>query len=72
MIGKSVSAARCGDMFHAFLIPLTLIGADEENVYFIDCTRDIQGIPYIRVFMKDWEFKNTVTGQWFRLEYECY
>lgn len=71
MIGKSVSAARCGDMKVEFEIPLTLIGVDEENVFFIDCSRDMHGLPYIRTFTKEWSFRHTCTNSWFGFEYEA-
>ena len=72
MIGKSVCAARCGDMKLEFDIPLTLIGVDEYNVYLIDCSHDIQGWPYVRSFTKEWIFKHAVSGHWFGFEYASY
>ena len=72
MVCKSVSEARCGAMRHVFNAPLMLIGIDEYNVYLVDCTRTIQGLPYVRVFAKEWEFKEAVTHRWFRFEYEAF
>lgn len=71
VIGKSVSSIRSGDMVIEFDIPIALIGVDEESVYFIDCSREIQGLPYVHVFSKEWAFKNAVTGKWFAFECEA-
>ena len=72
MLATSVREARCGDMSITFDIPLTLIGVDETTVYFKDTSRRMQGLPYIRSFTKEWQFKEAGTEYWFGFECETY
>ena len=71
MICKLVSEVRFGDMHHVFSAPLILVGADEYNVFLADCSRVSQGLPYVRVFSKEWQFKQAETNSWFGFEYEA-
>lgn len=72
MICKLVSEVRFGNMHHVFNAPLMLVGADEYNVYLVDCSLLIQDLPYVRVFTKEWQFKEEGTNYWFGFEYETY
>lgn len=70
MTCKLVSEVRFGDMHHVFNTPLMIVGVDEYNVYLVNCSRTIQGLPYVSVFSKEWQFKEAGTEHWFGLEYE--
>ena len=72
MICKLVSEVRFCDMHHVFNTPLMLVGADEYNVYLVNCSRTNQGLPYVSVFSKEWQFREADTGIWFGFEYEAY
>lgn len=68
MIYKLVSEVRLGNMHHVFNAPLMLVGTDEYNVYLVDCS----GLSYVRVFTKEWQFKEDGTNYWFGFEFESY
>lgn len=71
MICKLVSEVRFGDMNHVFNTPLMIVGGDEYNVYLADCSRVIQGLPYVHVFTKEFQFKEAGTEHWFAFEFEA-
>lgn len=71
MLRTPVREARCGDMSIEFDVPLSLIGVDETQVYFIDTERHMQGLPFIRHFSKEWTFKEEGTEYWFGFEFEA-
>lgn len=72
MTSIRVSQARFGDMLHVFPVPLPIVGVDEQNVYFVDHQRFINGLPYVRSFSKEWQFKVDGTELWYGFEYETY
>nr|DAF18611.1 MAG TPA: hypothetical protein [Caudoviricetes sp.] len=71
MLRTPVREARFGNMSITFDIPLSLIGVDETQVYFIDTGRHMQGLPYIHSFTKEWQFKEAGTEHWFAFEFEA-
>ena len=58
-----VTMAILGDMEIRFQIPLQVIGCDEYNVYLSDRFHEIDGLPYIQTFTKDWSFVEASTGR---------
>lgn len=57
-----VTRANNGKMRIKFTKPLKIIGCDEFNVYLQDEIHSIGGLPYIRIFSKQWKFKDAITG----------
>ena len=57
-----VTEAKNGEMCIKFSIPLKIVGCDEFNVYLQDEIRSIGGLPYIRIFSKQWKFTDAITG----------
>lgn len=58
-----VKKAILGDMVIEFQRPLQVIGCDEYNVYLSDRFHEIDGLPYIRTFTKDWSFVEASNGR---------
>lgn len=56
-----VTMAILGDMEIRFQRPLQVIGCDEYNVYLSDRFHEIDGLPYIKTFTKDWSFVEAST-----------
>ena len=56
-----VKGAKCGEMCIKFSRPLKIVGCDELNIYLQDDNRQIGGLPYIRIFSKQWEFIDAFT-----------
>ena len=57
-----VTCAKNGEMCIKFSNPLKIVGCDEFNVYLQDENHSIGGLPYIRVFSKQWKFTDVITG----------
>lgn len=57
-----VSQAKQGDLFIKFPHLLKIVGVDEFNVYLQDENYRIGGLPYIRIFSKQWQFTDALTG----------
>ena len=57
-----VTGANNGEMHIKFSIPLKIVGCDEFNVYLQDENHSIGGLPYIRIFSKQWKFTDTITS----------
>ena len=57
-----VTCAKNGEMYIKFSSPLKIVGCDEFNVYLQDENHSIGGLPYIRIFSKQWKFKDDITG----------
>lgn len=57
-----VTGAKNGEMFIKFSNPLKIVGCDEFNVYIQDESHRIGGLPYIRIFSKQWKFTNAIKG----------
>lgn len=57
-----VSKAFWNDLVINFSQPLEIAGCDETNIFLIDYTRKIGGLPYIRIFSKEWSFVDAFTG----------
>lgn len=51
-----VTGAKNGEMCIKFSTPLKIVGCDEFNVYLQDKNHIIGGLPYIRIFSKQWKF----------------
>ena len=58
-----VKKAILGDMVIEFQRALQVVGVDEFNVYLYDRFHEIDGLPYIRTFTKDWSFVEASTGR---------
>lgn len=56
-----VKGAKCGEMCIKFSHPLKIVGCDELNIYLQDDVRQIGGLPYIRIFSKQWQFIDAFT-----------
>lgn len=56
-----VKGAKCGDMCIKFSRPLKIVGCDEVNIYLQDDGHQIDGLPYIRIFSKQWQFIDAFT-----------
>lgn len=67
-----VTSAKNGEMRNKFSQPLKIVGCDEFNVYLQDKNHRIDGLPYIRVFSKQWQFTDTLTGCDVGFEIESY
>lgn len=57
-----VTGAKNGEMCIKFSSPLKIVGCDEFNVYLQDENHRIGGLPYIRIFSKQWKFTDYITG----------
>lgn len=57
-----VTGAKNGGMCIKFSNPLKIVGCDEFNVYLQDENHRIGGLPYIRVFSKQWNFADAITS----------
>lgn len=57
-----VTGAKNGEMRIKFSTPLKIVGCDEFNVYLQDKNHNIGGLPYIRIFSKQWKFTDAITG----------
>ena len=57
-----VKGAKNGEMHIKFSYPLKIVGCDEFNVYLQDENHRIGGLPYIRIFSKQWKFTDAITG----------
>lgn len=57
-----VTDAKNGEMCIKFSKPLKIVGCDEFNVYLKDENHLIGGLPYIRIFSKQWKFTDVITG----------
>ena len=57
-----VTGAKNGEMYIKFSSPLKIVGCDEFNVYLQDENHSIGGLPYIRIFSKQWKFTYAITG----------
>ena len=57
-----VTGAKNGEMCIKFSNPLKIIGCDEFNLYLQDENHIIDGLPYIRIFSKEWKFTDAITG----------
>lgn len=67
-----VKGAKCGEMCIKFSRPLKIVGCDELNIYLQDDVRQIGGLPYIRIFSKQWQFIDAFTDCDVGFEYETY
>lgn len=65
-----VTEAKNGEMRIKFSIPLKIVGCDEFNVYLQDENHRISGLPYIRIFSKQWKFIGAETGREITFEYK--
>ena len=57
-----VTGAKNGEMCIKFSNPLKIVGCDEFNVYLQDENHSIGGLPYIRIFSKQWKFTDAISG----------
>lgn len=57
-----VTSANNVEMCIKFSNPLKIVGCDEFNVYLQDENHSIGGLPYIRIFSKQWKFTDAITG----------
>ena len=57
-----VTGAKNGEMYIKFSSPLKIVGCDEFNVYLQDENHRIGGLPYIRIFSKQWKFTDAMNG----------
>lgn len=57
-----VTEAKNGEMRIKFSSPLKIVGCDEFNLYLQDENHSIGGLPYIRIFSKQWKFTDFTTG----------
>lgn len=64
-----VKGAKCGEMCIKFSHPLKIVGCDELNIYLQDDVRQIGGLPYIRIFSKQWQFIDAFTD--YEVGFEC-
>lgn len=67
-----VKGAKCGEICIKFSQPLKIVGCDELNIYLQDDVRQIGGLPYIRIFSKQWQFIDAFTDCEVGFEYETY
>ena len=56
-----VTSAKNCEMRIKFSQPLKIVGCDEFNVYLQDENHRIGGLPYIRIFSKQWQFTDALT-----------
>ena len=64
--------AKNGEMRIKFSSPLKIVGCDEFNVYLQDENHRIGGLPYIRIFSKEWQFMDAFTHCYVGFEYDTY
>ena len=57
-----VIEAKNGEMCIKFSYPLKIVGCDEFNVYLRDEHYSIGGLPYIRIFSKQWKFTDATNS----------
>ena len=57
-----VTGAKNGEMRIKFSTPLKIVGCDEFNLYLQDENHSIGGLPYIRIFSKQWKLTDAITG----------
>lgn len=67
-----VSEVKQGDMYIKFPHSLKIVGVDEFNVYLQDENHRIGGLPYIRIFSKQWQFTDALMGCDVEFEVEAY
>lgn len=67
-----VTGAKNGELCITFYHPLKIVGCDECNTYLQDDARQIDGLPYIRIFSKQWQFIDAFTGCDVGFEYGTY
>ena len=67
-----VTGAKNGEMCIKFSYPLKIVGCDEFNMYLQDENHSIDGLPYIRIFSKQWKFTDAITGCDIGFEVEAY
>lgn len=67
-----VTDAKNGEMRIKFSCPLKIVGCDEFNMYLQDENHRIGGLPYIRIFSKQWKFTDAITGCDIDFEVEAY
>ena len=67
-----VTCAKNGEMRIKFSTPLKIVGCDEFNMYLQDENHSIGGLPYIRIFSKQWKFTDAITGCDIGFEVETY
>ena len=67
-----VKSAKYGEMHIKFSTPLKIVGCDEFNMYLQDENHSISGLPYIRIFSKQWKFTDAITGCDIGFEVETY
>lgn len=67
-----VTEAKNGEMHIKFSNPLKIVGCDEFNVYLQDENHSIGGLPYIRIFSKQWKFTDVITCCDIGFEVETY
>lgn len=67
-----VTGAKNGEMYIKFSTPLKIVGCDEFNVYLQDENHSIGGLPYIRIFSKQWKFTYAINGYDIGFEVETY
>ena len=67
-----VTGAKNGEMHIKFSHPLKIVGSDEFNLYLQDEYHSIDGLPYIRIFSKQWKFTDAITGCDIGFEVETY
>lgn len=58
-----VTGAKNGEMYIKFSSPLKIVGCDEFNLYLQDENHSIGGLPYIRIFSKQWKFTCAITDR---------
>lgn len=57
-----VTGAKNGEMHIKFSNSLKIVGCDEFNLYLQDENHRIGGLPYIRIFSKQWKLTDAITG----------
>ena len=67
-----VTGAKYGEMRIKFSSPLKIVGCDEFNMYLQDENHSVCGLPYIRIFSKEWKFTDAITGCDINFEVETY
>lgn len=63
-----VKKAILGDMEINFKRALQVVGADEFNVYLLDRSYTIDGLPYVLSYSKEWRLIGVATGCELRFE----
>lgn len=67
-----VKGAKNGELCITFSHPLKIVGCDEFNVYLQDENHSIAGLPYIRIFSKQWKFTDAITGCYISFDVATY